>query len=587
MADFDIEKLLKQISELEAELKIAKKYGLVWDKEKTKEEVVAQCEKYIPILTQDKTREIINSGNNNILIEGDNYHILTSLNFVLKDRVDAIYIDPPYNTGNKDFTYNDRFVDVEDGYRHSKWLSFMSKRLKLARDLLTDDGVIFISIDDNEQANLKILCDSIFGENNFITQFIWEKTQHFGRQKINFYSNCEYVLCYAKKLFSSEVGKLKELLVEKIKTELTDAPLYNASNKVNTLVFPPNSVKFNLKDGVYETSDNDSYKLLEKVHVKNGLNANDLVLRFKSRWSQETVNQELTKGTTFWVKSKGFAIRAIYHEGKTAKESPKQLIFTNSNNPLCSYTRFGQKVGVNEEGSNELSKLVEQNIFSYPKPTSLIKYLLNLYYDYKNNCHKKDFTVLDFFAGSGTTGQAVLELNKEDGGNRRFIVCTNNENGICENVTYPRLKTVITGNRPDGSRYSDGHQANLYYFKTDFIKDEINTEQAKYNLVEKLDALLCITENVLDEKERNDYSSHFASGNKHLFIYNDYYNAQKFEEFKSRVLATKGEKIVYVYSSDNNVDETLIDSVDVVLKPIPSKIYEIYKEIVEDIKRGE
>lgn len=415
-----IDELKKYIKELENQLKTSKKYGLVWDREDTVESNPNKCLGEIPVLSQQNEYGIDDSQNNldktNILIEADNYFALSALKMIDYHSVDVIYIDPPYNTGNKDFTYNDRFVDVEDGYRHSKWLSFMSKRLKLARDLLSDDGVIFISIDDNEQANLKLLCDSIFGENNFITQFIWEKTQHFGRQKINFYSNCEYVLCYAKKLYSSEIGKLKELLVEKIKTDLTDAPLYNASNRTNTLVFPPNSVKFNLKDGIYTTSDNDSYELLEKVEVRNGKNVNNLVLRFKSRWSQDTVNEELNKGTTFWVKSKGFAIRAIYHEGKTAKESPKQLIFTNSNNPLCSYTRFGQKVGVNEEGSNDLSRLVDQNIFSYPKPTSLIKYLLNLYYDYKNNVHKKDFTVLDFFAGSGTTGQAVLELNKEDGG---------------------------------------------------------------------------------------------------------------------------------------------------------------------------
>lgn len=587
MADFDIEKLLKEINELQAELKTAKKYGLVWDKETVKEDVVYKCEQLIPVLEGDNSRKVLNKGTNNMLIEGDNYHSLVSLSFVLKDSVDFIYIDPPYNTGHEDFSYNDRFVGEDDGYRHSKWLSMMNKRLRLARDLLSEDGIIFISIDDNEQANLKLLCDSIFGESNLITQFFWEKTQHFGRQKINFYSNCEYVLCYAKKLYSSEQGKLKELLVEKIKTELTDAPLFNASNRENTLIFKKGIVKFNLKDGTYTQGSNESYKLLSPVIVKNHKNENDLVLKFKSRWSQQTIDEEVAKGTTFWVKSDGFAIRAIYHEGKSAKESPKQLIFTNSNNPLCAYTRFGTKVGVNEEGSNELNSIITQNIFSYPKPVSLIKYLINLYYDYKNDCHKKDFTVLDFFAGSGTTGQAVLELNREDGGSRKFILCTNNENNICTDVTYPRLKTVITGKRNDGTKYSEGIPANLYYFKTGFIKDEANTEQAKYNLVEKVDALLCIAENIFDEKERNAYSAHFASGNKHLFIYNDYYNQQRFNEFKERVLSAKGEKIVYVYSSDNNVDETLIENVDVVVKPIPSKIYEIYKEIVEDIKRGE
>lgn len=582
------EDLEKRIIELESKLKFLNKYGLVWDKEDTKEDVVLHCENNIPLLVQEEDKKIIcNEGENNILIEGDNYHALTALNFVAKETIDIIYIDPPYNTGHNDFSYNDKFVDKEDCYRHSKWLNMISKRLVLAKELLKKDGIIFISIDDKEQANLKLLCDSIFGENNFITNFCWEKTQHFGRQKINYYSNCEYILCYAKKLFNSDNGSLKELLVEKVKTDLIDAPLFNASNKENILTFKKGTVKFNLKDGTYKTSKNESYLLIKPVIIKNSLNANDLILKFKSRWSQKTIDEEINKGTTFWIKSDGFAIRTVYHLGKTTNESPKQLIFTNTNNPLCSINRFKTKVGVNEEGSNELSNIITQNIFSYPKPVSLIKYLLSLYYNYDLKQHNNNFTVLDFFAGSGTTGQAVMELNKEDGGHRKFILCTNNENNICTGVTYPRLKTVISGIRPDATKYSEGLPNNLFYFKTDFVKDENNTEQARYSLVEKVDGLLCIAENIFEEVERNDYSSHYKSKNKHLFIFNEYYSKEKFDEFKQRILKTIGSKIVYIYSSNNDVDPTLINDKDVIIKPIPSKIYEIYKEIVEEIKRGE
>lgn len=581
------EDLEKRIIELESKLKFLNKYGLVWDKEDTKEDVVLHCENNIPLLVQEDKKIICNEGENNILIEGDNYHALTALNFVAKETIDIIYIDSPYNTGHNDFSYNDKFVDKEDCYRHSKWLNMISKRLVLAKELLKKDGIIFISIDDKEQANLKLLCDSIFGENNFITNFCWEKTQHFGRQKINYYSNCEYILCYAKKLFNSDNGSLKELLVEKVKTDLIDAPLFNASNKENILTFKKGTVKFNLKDGTYKTSKNESYLLIKPVIIKNSLNANDLILKFKSRWSQKTIDEEINKGTTFWIKSDGFAIRTVYHLGKTTNESPKQLIFTNTNNPLCSINRFKTKVGVNEEGSNELSNIITQNIFSYPKPVSLIKYLLSLYYNYDLKQHNNNFTVLDFFAGSGTTGQAVMELNKEDGGHRKFILCTNNENNICTGVTYPRLKTVISGIRPDATKYSEGLPNNLFYFKTDFVKDENNTEQARYSLVEKVDGLLCIAENIFEEVERNDYSSHYKSKNKHLFIFNDYYSKEKFDEFKQRILKTIGSKIVYIYSSNNDVDPTLINDKDVIIKPIPSKIYEIYKEIVEEIKRGE
>ena len=582
-SEMTIQELNDYISVLQKELEKNKKYGLIWDKEDTPEKSINKCFTDIPVLTP--RRELDVRGNNcinNLLIEGDNFYALSALKIAGIKNIDVIYIDPPYNTGNKDFTYNDSFVDLEDGYRHSKWLNFMSKRLKIARELLSEDGLIFISIDDNEQANLKILCDSIFGENNFITQFIWEKTQHFGRQKINFYSNCEYVLCYAKKLYSSELGKLKELLVEKIKTDLTDAPLYNASNKLNVLVFPKGKVKFNLKDGVYTEADNNSYELIEPVTVKNSLNATDLKLKFKSRWSQSTVNEEILKGTTFWVKSKGFAIRAIYHEGKTAKESPRQIIFTNSNNSLCTFDRFGDKVGVNEEGSNELNKLVKQNIFSYPKPTSLIKYLLSLIFDYKKGVHKKNFTVFDFFAGSGTTAQAVIELNEADNGTRKFIVCTNNENNICSDVCYPRIKKVLE--TAAGSKFIE----NLRYFKTDFVKNEKNRDQAKYSLVEKCNGLLCILEDCFDLVETHDSWCEYSSQDKQLFIFNDFYSADTFETMKSKIKQVNKTCVLYVFSTDENLDFVDMTGIEnVTIKPIPTKIYEIYKEIVEGIKRGE
>jgi len=197
----------------------------------------------LPVLKEVKGKEIKTdpSKPTNILIEGDNYHALSVLNYTHQGKIDVIYIDPPYNTGNKDFKYNDDYVDKEDAYRHSKWLSFMGKRLRLAKNLLKDDGVIFISIGEDEIAQLKLLCNEIFGEQNYITNFIWEKTQHFGRQKVNFYSNADYILCYAKQLNNSG---LKELLVESIKEEHEDAPLYNASNPLNTLTIPAKKVIF-------------------------------------------------------------------------------------------------------------------------------------------------------------------------------------------------------------------------------------------------------------------------------------------------------------------------------------------------------
>ncbi len=457
--------LLSYISDIEKDIK-GRKYGLVF--EEHKETIDEMLETHTPVLTEEKDLFINNGGQMNFLIEGDNLASLQLLEKTHKGKIDIIYIDPPYNTGNKDFVYDDAFIDINDTFRHSKWLSFIEKRLTVAKKLLSENGIIFISIDDNEQSVLKILCDTIFGEHNFITAFHWEKTQHFGRQKINSYSNCEYILTYAKRLVDT---KIKELLVEKVNNELTDAPLYNASNNEKILTFPAYSVKFNIADGIYTETTSSDYKLLSPVIVKNGKNTNDLVLQFKSRWAQPTVLEEYKKGTTFWVKSTKFAIRTIYHQGKSSTVAPKSIIFTNANNPFVSTNRFGKKVGVNENASMELNNIVENDIFNYPKPTSLIEYLLSLHYNEKEANFSKNSTILDFFAGSGTTGHAVMKLNIEDGGNRKFILCTNNENNICRDVTYERIKRVIE---------KENYKASLKYMKVDFvpISDKLYYEYA-------------------------------------------------------------------------------------------------------------
>ena len=370
---------------------------------KTSSDVFHSCLQKNKSVKWDKTE--------NIYIEGDNLEALKLLQKDYKNRIKAIYIDPPYNTG-KDFSYHDKF-------RHSDWCSMIYPRLMLAKELMSDDGVIFISIDDNEVCNLKNICEEVFGEENFITQFIYEKTQHFGRQKLNTYSNAEYILCYAKSLYDE---KLKELLVERVNTELTDAPLYNASNNITVLTFPSGTVKFNIKDGVYKRATEAKYQILNEVVVSNGKNKNEFSLKFKSRWSQKKVIDEIKKGTSFWVKSENFAIRAVYGDGKSAKTAPKQIIFTNKTNKFCTTSRFGKQVTTNETASKELKDLIESANFSYPKPVSLISYLLSLIYDYKKDRFDRDFIVLDFFSGSATTAHAVMELNALDGGSRKYIL---------------------------------------------------------------------------------------------------------------------------------------------------------------------
>lgn len=379
-----------------------------------------------------------NKNSKNLFFTGDNLEVLRHLQNNYANSVDIIYIDPPYNTGNDDFIYPDKFEyndeqlrndfglnndelarlkSIQGSATHSAWLTFMYPRLYLARKLLKDDGVIFVSIDDNEQANLKLLMDEIFGENGFIAQFIWEKTQHFGRQKVNYYSNADYIITYTKN--PAVDGQINELLVEFEKKEFCDAPLYNNSNPENVLSFPPGTVKFNMVDGKYFSSTDSKYKLLNPVVVEDGHNKNEFQLLFHSRWSNKNVQEEIHKGTTFWVKTDKFAIRAIYADGKESNESPRQILFSNQSNPAMTKSRFHQRIDTSENASSSLHNLLGGDYFSYPKPVSLIKYLISLFF---NDGYHSDLTIMDFFAGSATTADAVMQLNAEDGGSRRYVM---------------------------------------------------------------------------------------------------------------------------------------------------------------------
>lgn len=479
----EIEVLRRRVTELES----SQRLGLVWRDIPEAVETLLRDE--VPVLIAEPGLDVagkLPSEQSHILIEGDNLHALHVLQATHRGAIDVIYIDPPYNTGN-DFMYNDTLIDDKHPWRHSAWLSFMEKRLSLARSLLTEEGVIAISIGEDEYANLKLLCDHIFGEANFLTMFVWEKTQHFGRQKVNYYSNADFILCYVNQVEETATGekKKREVMVEYIKSELEDAPLYNASNKLNTLVFPVKSVRCNIPDGIYRASSDKKYEVLNSVKVRQGFNTTPLTLKFKSRWSQEFMNAEIAKGTTFLVKTESFAIRAVYHEGKTSRESPKQLIFTNRNNQHAAKNRFGKPVSNQESGTSELAEMIgPDSNFPYPKPSSLLEYLISMYFSATHG-YPQDFIVLDFFAGSGTTLQAVASLNSLDGGTRRCILVTNNESNICRDVTHKRVKAALTGKWKSGTR--DPLPGSLSFYKTGFVKrskspDRMRTEIAKHTV---------------------------------------------------------------------------------------------------------
>ena len=429
------------INQIQSEL-CSKKYGLVW--EKHEESVDVMLRDNIPVFTEDYQKELIYSDirSCNFLLEGDNLHSLYLLEKTHKGKVDVIYIDPPYNTKNKDFVYDDVYVDVNDGFRHSKWLSFMYERLSVAKKLLSMKGCIFISIDDNEQANLKVMCDEIFGEEKFVALIPWRKRTAKSDVPFGISQDFESILCYANSDFLAAVkGKERKYY------ETDDFPgkpwRFHDLTKQTTIEERPNSnfSIINPKNG--------------KEYPVNPMRSWAITIETFEKYYQE--NRIIFPGDYEFLKISKPVLR--YWKEDDIKKAGDSFGYATVSTLLPN-----EIVGMTQDGTKEITSIFGCKKFSFPKPVSLIKYLIEI-----ATTSMKNAIVLDFFAGSGTTAQAVLELNKEDGGQRKFILCTNNENNICEEITYQRIKTVITGKRQDGSEYSEGIPANLKYYHTDFV----------------------------------------------------------------------------------------------------------------------
>ncbi len=514
------------------------KYGLVWDREKEPEKIVVDCDKKIPILKEIKKKSINNGGQNNILIEGDNFHALSVLNYTHKESIDVIYIDPPYNTKNGGFMYNDTFINHDNEYKHSKWLNFIEKRIQIARGLLKEKGVIFISIDDNEQAQLKLLCDRIFGESNFISSFVWQKKSGGGQAKY-FYEGHEYVLIYCKN------KELVDGLTEK--DEKTRKTI-----QINGIEYQYESDFIRKSFGKYEkgTERRLHYEDIEKT---KGIKKREEIDKMIANREAALVIDEKTK--------KHFVVKLFPMETKRKKMySIFSGFWTSDGN--TEIENFGLK-------------------FDNPKPVEMIKKIV----DATNN---KNAIVLDFFAGSGTTGQAVLELNAEDGGNRKFILCTNNENNICEEVTYPRLKTVITGKREDKSKYSDGLKGSLQYFKTDFVDKAGTKDQLYYDLTEKCIPMLCVKGDTYDLYKNTEEYAIYTNEDKSMFscVYFDVLG-KKYKEFLKEIKKIKEPKLLYIFNLGDYIDLSDLKEIDnYSVESIPYKIIELYNKIVK-MSKGE
>lgn len=448
--------LLSYLSDLEKDVG-GKKYGLIF--EEHREGIDELLKTHTPVLTEDKDLFIDNGGQMNFLIEGDNLAALKLLEKTHKGKIDLIYIDPPYNRGKKgkkDFIYDDNFIDENDLFRHSKWLSFMKERLITSRKLLTKRGAIFISIDDNEQSYLKVLCDEIFGSDNFITCLIWAGGRKNDSQYISV--SHEYILCYVK---SKEFLKTNKIVWKQRKQGLDD--IYKEYKKLNKKyakdyqkmsielkewykTLPKNHPArnhshYNFIDerGIYFPSDiswpgggGPKYEVLHPVtHKPVRIPNRGWVYPTKERMS-EMISQNLI------------------HFGEDEKSVPCNKTYLANNEKSAPYSVFYQD---GRSATKRLRKIMGRNAFENPKDEEILESIIEF-------CSLNDSVILDFFAGSGTTGHAVMKLNATDNGKRKFILCTNNENNICRDVTYERIKRVID---------KEGYNASLKYYKVDYV----------------------------------------------------------------------------------------------------------------------
>lgn len=552
-------------SELIKLLRSQKKYGLVWeDKPEDAEQRMVNEQ---PVLVEVSERAIISDeaeAPNHILIEGDNLEALTTLSYTHSGKIDVIYIDPPYNTGNKDFVYNDSFVDKENRYRHSLWLSFMRKRLVLAKRLLKEKGFIFISIDDNEEAQLKLLCDEIFGEKNcrnVINTRRLDKnlSQQFIKKGIKSLAvGCEYILVYSVTEEANFYPIMRESSDER-KDYGYWKGFWNAADRPTMRYelcgFKPTSGQWKWKkEKALEAVKN--YEAFLKTQEEN------LTLTLEDYWKQTGKCLKFIRRRYENTKGKNMGVEHWVE--------PSEGILRTSNWTDIITTETALNMQLN---------------FSSPKSIKLIKEVLRF------SNESNDITILDFFAGSGTTLHATMQLNAEDGGHRQCILVTNNENGICENVTYERNRRVIQGyTTPKGEDVPGLTRNNLRYYKTKFVPRDKSPKNLR-RLMELSTDMLCIHNDTYIEKTfagkriNNKIARYFESndGSKRiLVIYLDEAIQAMVELIKREATMKKAKLMVYVFSPNGYAyDDDFEDVADKVkLCAIPDAILNAYRRVL-------
>lgn len=574
---------LQRIKELEAELrrlKKSKRYWLVW--EDKPEDVVEKCKNELPVLIEDNSKRIVEWWDDltHILIEWDNYHALSVLSYTHERKIDVIYIDPPYNTWAKDWKYNNDYVDSEDQFRHSKWLAMMSKRLVLSRSLLTEKWFIVLAIDHYELFSLWLLCDEIFWEENRIGVVAVVHKSEWRNQEKFFWTSHEYMMFYAKdkKKCDFQSVILDSTIQETFNME-DEKWKYRLNNYLRSWGWDQN-LRINKQNSyypIYVSADLTEITLTE-THWYSA------IYPITNSWQErtwktkaDTLLEALELGEIIAQRDNKWNVQ-IYE-----KYRENQIIKTHWVDPKYHAIHHWTKL---------IEKILWSKKFDFPKSLFLLIDILKI-------TSMKDSIILDFFAGSGTTWHAVLELNKEDGWKRQFILCTNNENNIAEEVTYPRIRNVING-------YADieGIPGNLRYYRTDFIGVDKSIDDLRAKFMGRCTDMLQVRENTflhfplskngpkLGWEWENDYFRVFQNTEKLLVVMYHPYEIETFKKWfeflrekedilqKSNV-PTHKEIVVYIFSMWWEIfEEELAHLSDRIrIETIPDEVLETYKKI--------
>lgn len=543
------EDLIKKVKALEKR----KKYGLVWDSAREPEKVVLDCQNELPVLKESKGKDI-QSGKDDvthILIESDNYHALSVLNYTHEKAVDLIYIDPPFNTGAKDWKYNNNYVDINDAWRHSKWLSFMDNRLRLSKKLLKKTGVLICTIDDNEQAALGMLLKELFPNRQIVCVTIIHNPGGIQGKNFSYCHEYAYFVHPKDGIYISKVTRedmeptpLRDWGKESSKREAAKNCFYPVYTKDETII------------GFGDVCSDDFHPISSNIHKDNDvieiypIDSKGVERKWRfSRQSIEGIQDELLCRN---VKDEYVVLRLkTNYRWKTVWTDPKY--------------------NANVYGTQLLNSMIKTD-FPYPKSLYAVEDCI------KAVLHSKDNAViLDFFAGSGTTGHAVLALNHEDGGKRQFILCTNNENNICTEVCYPRIQRVIQGYKDIKGKDIVGLGGNLKYYRTKFIP-AAPTDKNKELLTKQSIEMLTLKEGTFEKVSGNPAFVIYRNHDKYTGII---FDQLSFSDFKKAVAKVDKPISLYIFSlADEDFSDDFADMKGLIkICSIPEAILRVYRRI--------